>query len=604
MTKAYMYLRKIVALTITVTIFIILYRYNFPIYISIPILTLTFSIIVSKITGSSPKELFNFQRSEKFFNKGGLRDLIRIPVVLFAFVQDVIVWAIWGIYQVFVLFTDTVYFIKELVFWILHAIIWFLKQLLPFWRIVYKMVLHYLIKWPWWIYKYAFRTIRKTYNWNILKISLTGTFITLFTFQAFYFLDVNFDMRGVVYIGVILALLPLSWVFGEISSIRGQKLMHVSYKDVKKRFRNGIESVRDILVFIALFVVLLLAEAGLDALGLIPNAGIIFLGITLNISFVINIMLLFLVVLIVFGTFVLPTYRLYNDFDQPNLKNIYKLFRHICRRSIQYVSGLIPATFFGAISSIPALIAVLIVLFLTIQGKDGLINIKIEKLYKEQAITTEQQNEYRIRKEISHLQYTKQFPLQILQEVEHRSLLEDELRGYKRDLEENEQVLQEHINSENTKLKVLSDSIKKEKQKQVLNVTRIEELEKKQSQTQSELNQFKQNKNIEISNNNIDIEFAHRKLKQLPWVFYLSGFFMVVASTLIFTIFFGYLGNFFYKSYLYRNDGTKAHWKTFISAEKEENKNQPLLSTTLNIIVFAVFTYFILDKAFTGIFIF
>ncbi len=589
-----MYIRKIVALAIFTAIYIVSVRYNLEYYISIPVLVLAFSIIVAKITGSSPKELFNFQRSEKYFNKGGLRDLIRIPVVLFSFIQDILVWEIWGVYQVFVLFTDTVYFIKELIFWILHAVIWFLKQLLPFWRITYKMFLHYLVKWPWWIYRYAFRAIRKTYNWNVLKISLLGSFFTLLIFQLFYFLDITLEIRGLVYIGVILALLPLSWIFGEIASLRGQKLMFASFRDVRKQYRNGIESVRGILFFITFFVVLIIAEAGLGLLGWIPKAGIILMGFTLNVSFVINIILIFLAILIVFGAFVLPTYRLYNEFSETSLKSSYRLLSHIVKRSLQYISGFIPASFFATISSLPAIILVSIAVFLTLQLKENIIDIKIEKLIAAQNHATEQSAEYRLRKEINHLQYIQQFPAQILQEMGHRSLLKEELTGYENTKKELETELASYRDVANTTKTSLRDSINAEKQKPVINQTRINLLEEKYQLNSLELKQFESSNNSLVSNAKIDIEFASRKLTLLPFVFYLSGLFLVVATTLVFSIFFGYFGNFFYKTYLYRNDDTKAAWKIFIDDEKRIDKKQPLLSTTLNIIVIAIIAYFIL----------
>ena len=114
MAKAYLFLRKLVALTLNVLVFFIIDKY-IPLYISIPVLLLTFSIVVSKISNTTPKELFNYQRSEKYFAKGGLRDLLRIPTMLFAFIHNLVVWIIWALYQVLVLFTDLIYFLKEII---------------------------------------------------------------------------------------------------------------------------------------------------------------------------------------------------------------------------------------------------------------------------------------------------------------------------------------------------------------------------------------------------------------------------------------------------------------------------------------------------------
>lgn len=593
MTQAYIYLRKLVTLAIASAIFILSERFGLSFYISIPVLILAFSVIVSKITGSSPKELFNFQRSEIFFNKGGLRDLIRIPVVLFAFLQDVVVWFIWGLYQIFTIFTDTIFFIKELVFWVLHALIWFLKLLLPFWRVVYKLFIHYLVKWPWWIYRYSFRAIKKTYNWNVLKTSLIGTFFTLLVFHFFYFFDITFEVRGLMYIGILMAFLPLSWIFGEISALRGQNLLFSQFRDIRKQFRNGIETVRGILFLITIFVVLLLAEAGLDWLGWIPKAGIIILGFTLNISFLINATLILLAFTIVFGTLVLPTYRLYNEYSEISFKNNYRLFTQIIRRGFQYISGFVPASFFATVSSIPAIIFVGIVLFLTIQFKNSLFDIKIDKLTNAQNITNEQVEEYRYRKEISHLKEIQQLPNQIRFERGYRSYVRDEWKAYENKLQELKLEHQTYRSETNQTLEGYRTAINEENGKAVINQTRVNELEEKYQNLSNRQKSDIKALDISINNTEIDIEYAKRRYVQLPVVFFLSGLILVVVLTLVFTFFFAYLGNFLYKTYLFRNDSTPAQWKVIIDNERTIDKKQPLLSTTLNIVVLVVITYII-----------
>lgn len=593
MTQAYIFLRKLVTLAIATVIFMITERFGLSFFISIPILILAFALIVSKITGNSPKELFNFQRSEKFFNKGGLRDLIRMPVVLFAFLQDILVWFIWGIYQVFAIFTDTIYFIKELIFWILHAIIWFLKLLLPFWRIVYKLCLHYLIKWPWWIYRYAFKAIKKTYNWNILKISAFGTFFALLIFHFFYFFDITFEIRGLTYIGCIIALLPLSWIFAEIAALRGQNLLFASFREVKRKFRNGIETVRGILFLMAIFIVLLLGEALLSLAGWIPKGGVILLGIVININFIINLILVLMAILIVFGTFILPTYRLYNEYSETSFKSNYKLFTQIIRRSLQYISGLIPASFFAIVSSIPAMVLVAVVFFLTMQLKNNIIDYKIDKLTAAQSATTNQDQEYRFRKEINQLKDIRLFPFQIRYERGHRSYIKDEWLAYQRKLEDQKLDLQTYKAETTQALENLRNTINAESKKTVINQTRVNELEESFKQIQVQQKRNVKAISASINTTEIDIEYANRRFKSMPWVVFLSGLFWVITLTLVFAVLFAYLSNFLYKTYLFRNDSTPARWKLIIDDEQAIDKKQPLLSTTLNIIVLLVVAYFI-----------
>ncbi len=589
MIKAFVFIRKMVALAINVLVWLLLTKLGVPLYISLPVLTLAFSFITSKITRETPKELFNYQRVDKYFTKGGLRDLLRIPVIFFAFIHDVAVWAIWGTYQVFLLLADTLFLIKELLFWVLHALIWFLNQLMPFWRIVYKLFLFYLIKWPWWIYRYSYRSIRKTYNWNILKVSVPGSFLTLFIFYFFYFLGIILEIQGLFLIGIVLALLPLSWTFGEISSIRGQKLLFTTFREVRMQFRNGLETVRGLLFFITLFVVLVMIETSLTLLGWIPKTGIVFLGVSINLSFFINLIVIALSVTILFGSFVLPTYRLYNEFSETSIKNIVHFLGHIFRRSLQYVAGFIPSSFFALITAIPPLILITLSLILTLQVKENVINLKIDYLKHKETVSRIE--EHRTRKEINHLQYINQFPKQILQEMEHRRFLEEEVDEHKRIKERLKLERTSYKSQTEQELTGLQTAIKAEKQKDIIDPVRIKQLESNFNKKTNVLKRFEETKDFEIEAADIDIEFALRKYRQLPTVFFLSGFFLTVIGTLFFSFVFGYFGNFFFKSYLFRNDDTAAEWRIFIQKEQQLDKNQPLLSTSLNILLLGALVY-------------
>jgi len=394
MEKAYSFLRKLVALCINLLIFFTL-KEVIPFYISIPILLLIFSFVTSKILTERPKELFNYKHSESYFAKGGLRDLLRIPQILFGFIHDVVVWIIWGIYQIFLLITETVYFFKQVVFWILHGIIWVLKHFIPFWRVAYKMFILYQVKWVWWIYRYAFNSLKKSYNWNMLKVSLIGSFLALFIYQLFYFIDIVAGENAFKYMGAVLALIPITWTFGEIASIRGQNLMYATYSEVKNKFGNGMESVRGILFFMACFTVIFLAFVFLQFLGFINGAGIVLVGITINISYIFSLFIILIVVLILFSSFTLPTYRLYNKFSELSFSDVYRLFIHIIKRSLQYLIGFIPSTFFAIIAVIPAALFVGLAFFLTMQVKQTTVGYKVKNLRTEQTNAKTQVESYR-----------------------------------------------------------------------------------------------------------------------------------------------------------------------------------------------------------------
>ena len=143
MEKAFQYIKRLLVFIICV----ILYYFSSPyvsIFVSLPVLILIFSVIHSRITGENPPHLFAYYRTEIYFKKGGLRDLIRIMVTMFGFLYDTIIWTIWGVYLVFLLLTDLIDFLKSVLYWLIHAVLWFLRQYVPFIVFLYKLFIHYI----------------------------------------------------------------------------------------------------------------------------------------------------------------------------------------------------------------------------------------------------------------------------------------------------------------------------------------------------------------------------------------------------------------------------------------------------------------------------
>jgi hypothetical protein len=145
MERAHIYIKKILFLGICIVAGYFLSNY-FALYYVVPGLLLAFSLADFKITGRKPEYLFNFRRTEEYFKKGGLRDLIRIIVSLLAFVYDTVVWIIWGIYLIFELLTEFLFLLRNIFFWIIYGILWFLKLFITPIVILFKLIVHYIIR--------------------------------------------------------------------------------------------------------------------------------------------------------------------------------------------------------------------------------------------------------------------------------------------------------------------------------------------------------------------------------------------------------------------------------------------------------------------------
>lgn len=220
MDQAYQYIKRLLVFGMCIFLFLITVRFV-PFYISIPVLLLAFSLLHSRITGERPPHLFAFYRTDTYFKKGGLRDLIRIFVTLFGFIYDAIIWTVWGIYLVFLLFIDLLDLLKTIFYWIIHAILWFLRQFVPFIVLLYNLFIHYLVRWPWWLYQTAYFNIRYAFNKNLYRVALSGTILAVLIIFVFYYLEtILIKIPGITYIGAIISLLPITWSFGEIAAIR------------------------------------------------------------------------------------------------------------------------------------------------------------------------------------------------------------------------------------------------------------------------------------------------------------------------------------------------------------------------------------------------
>jgi len=601
MEQAHKYIKRLLAFLFCV----FLYFFSVPYissFISIPLLLLTFSILHSRITNEKPPHLFAFYRTDSYFKKGGLRDLIRIFVTLFGFIYDVIIWTVWGIYLVFILFIDILDLLKTIAYWIIHALLWVFRQYVPFIIFLYKIFIHYVIHWCWWLYQIAYYNIRYAYNKNCYRVALWGTLQATVIVFIFYFLEVVLlDIPGITLIGVIIALLPLSWSFGEIATIRVQKLENEPFKAVKLKFQNGIESVRSILFYITLFVILLLAQLGMNLLGWIPKSGVVIVGILFNINTFISLMLLFISVLNVLGVIIIPSYRLYTPFSELKFSDTVDLLKTILRKFLQYFIITVPKLIFSLIIIVIPLVVMILVGTLTYNLKNGVIDIKINRLKTEQASTDDMVTAYTFGKRVEHLEYLKQFPLELSQEINHRKILNNELILSREDLKsEQEEFLK---NSEDYKNRISQLQLDIDEMTGLNRpATTIDLLTTQKSQLQEKYRVYEYSQQVEIGKLQTDIEYLDLKRKQFPILFFFGGLWLAIFGGMVLAFIVAYFGNVYHQVYIFRNDNEQSEWMKVIEQIRAKDTKQPLLGASLFIVTgLLVYLLFVKMKMLTSL---
>lgn len=604
MEQVHRYIKRLLVFAICVFLFFVTSPY-ISFFLAIPFLLLAFSLLHSRITGEKAPHLFAFYRTENYFKKGGLRDLLRIFVTLFGFLYDTIIWTVWGIYLVFILFIDLIDFLKTIFYWIIHAIVWFLRQFLPFIVFSYKVLLHYLIRWPWWLYQIAYFNIRYAFNLNCYRIALKGTLLATFIIFLFYYLEIIVvHINGITYIGFIIALLPITWSFGEIASVRVHNLEDQIFNSIKLKFQNGIEAVRSILFYITLFVVLLLAQLGLNLLGWIPKSGIAIAGFVFNINTFISLLLLFISILIVLGVIVIPSFRLYNTFSELKISDSLRLIKSIFRKILQYLTISVPNAIFSVLIIIIPVILILIAGVLSNGLKNIITDVRIKNLKTEQAISQDPVQAYIYGKKSKLLENLKQFPQGLSQEIEHLENLTNEIAFEREDLNS---VNEEHLRTVE-KFKTHIDTLQKRIQSRAeINPSDLllEEMKAQLSELQGGLKVFDTKKQEELAKIKTDIEFLEQYKKQIPFLFFFGGLWLVIFGSIALAFITSYLGNVYHQVFIFRNDETPSEWKNIVDDIRSTDQNQPLLGGTLFILAaFLLYGLIINPEFFAGIFSF
>jgi hypothetical protein len=582
------YIKRLVVFALCLFLFFLSYDI-LPLFITIPLILLSFAFLHSRITGENPPYLFAFYRTDAYFRKGGLRDLLRIFVTLFGFIYDTIIWIVWSTYLIFILFVDLLDLIRTVFYWIIHAIVWFLSLYIPFLIFLYRIFLHYLIRWPWWLYQIAFFNIRNSFNRNFYRIAFWGTLQASIIIFLFYYLEIILDLPGITYIGIIISLLPLTWSFGEIACVRVNKLENEPWHAVKSGFQNGLESVRSILFYLTLFVLLLITQLGLNLFGWLPSSGLIIAGFMFNINTLISLLLIFLCVIIILGVMIIPSYRLYTRYNELRLSQSFELLKFMGKKVIQYLLVLIPSSIFSLIVVTLPVIVVLIAGTISYNLKNSVAEVRINHLRSEQAAISNPDSAYLIEKKIENLKSLMQFPLNLKQEIKHRSILDNELLFATEDLRS---LREDQIKSNeqfNSKMANLQKEIK-----QMGSDTSVDAIEEEKSKLQSEFSRDQETAKKEFVRLKTDILALNQKRNQLPILFFLAGLWLVIFGSLALAFGIAYFGNVFHQLFLFRNNNNSSEWAQSAEDIRESDHKQPLLGGTLFIIT--VFLIYLLIK--------
>ncbi len=412
MDKVSIYIKKLIALALSAFLMLLLLRF-IPLVPALAFGFLVLSFLHFNITGEKPAYLFGLSQSDAYLEeKGGFWLLFRWILLLFGFLYDLVVWTVNGVYVLFLIFIDILLLIKTIIFWIIHAVIWFLALFVPPLVFIYRMVIHYLILWPWWIYRLTFRNAGLSVNGNFFRIAYRGAALSIFILLLFYGAGILTGAPVIGAFGIVFCILPVIWAFGEISAMRFENRWNAGFSDVRFRFRSGFDAVRSVLFYLTIMLAGILIEIVLDMLGWIPGGGLSLLGITLNINTFVTLVLLFVFVILLFASLMIPPHVVYDPHFSNRLSESVKFLGVIGRRFLRYLLSLIPATFFSAVLAVIPAIIVALAVYITLNVKNAIIDARITRLHHAAAVMEGVPGQ-EMQDKADRLEYFKDFPANI-----------------------------------------------------------------------------------------------------------------------------------------------------------------------------------------------
>ena len=589
MEKVSLYVKKILALILAAIVFAWASRLSiidtqFEFILILAGAFLLFAFLDFRITGEKPRFLFGLNQSDAFLNKkGGFWNLFKWIVNLFGLAYDLVVWSLWGVYLLFILFTEFLLLIKTIVFWIIHAIIWFIRQLFPPFIFLFRMVLHYLVYWPWWIYQVAFRNMKISINKNFYIIALWGTVPALFIVFLFFAIGQLTGIPELVALSAVFAIIPLVWSYGEIAVLRFEQRERDDHTAVRTGYRSGFDAIRSVLFYLLILLVLIVSMIVLNMLGWIPNLSMTLLGITLNINMAISLLLIFLTVILFFAASILPTHILYRPEHENDLKSSLTLLQVIGRRFLRYSFAGLPASLFGTLLLVIPVLVMLLAFTITEEVKDKILQVRIEQLSGRSA-GMEALDAYRADVQIKRLQKYQEVPLlapAYFEELQNSSQLQS-LRSDIGQASDQLEVRRAGFEKEVTSINAEIERIRAESVDQagVERSNGIALLTAERLDLEEEYLNWEAHQKQCIATMEVDLKEHRRVRAQMPLLYLFVGIMFALFGGLVVAVLVAYLGNVWYELYNLNEDDKPTRWCLVIREIGERDANQPLLGFT------------------------
>lgn len=274
---------------------------------------------------------------------------------------------------------------------------WLARPVIAVWRFLVSIGLYL-----WGIVRLAWRALVDSLNYRYWFLATVGTALAAFFVLSFYLLGNRLQLPYLVYLGGLIAILPLGWSFAEIASLLRRKTVSDSdftIAQIRYQMGDGYRAVRILLKYVFFVVLFAGLQILLSSVIAVPLAGNFLYSLLMVPIAFFAFLTLVCTVLLVFGLAVFPVHVIYSQpeqgsgFLQRQVREVSSLLRIIRRRGLKIVLAQIPGVVFAAfITLFPVLVvggSLLLYYFLTEQAGSlmgALANIPKSMQWLEQVV--------------------------------------------------------------------------------------------------------------------------------------------------------------------------------------------------------------------------
>ena len=272
--------------------------------------------VFSTITGQKPSNQLLLDDIHASVKKMSGVWLIAIPLIsFFAMIYNVCLTAIWFLFALAGL-------IVKVLGWIWSEVI------VAGGYFIFQQLWHYIVVWPWRIFKMAFESIKPSFKWHYFKLGFWGLSLSLIIGFLGRFVTSNLGWwSGCELIFGLLSLIPIGIVLSNI--ISHYKGSNISNSELRNKY------VKHVVFLLAAFFIFLAVEYSLIYLGSLTSMGYTFSALMAGGNIFVSFFIILNAGLLLFILSALPSFS--QDYNGSNKELLKSFGSHLLHKWPQYL---------------------------------------------------------------------------------------------------------------------------------------------------------------------------------------------------------------------------------------------------------------------------